>query len=239
LRRNAQRRISRNAILQESLMLSNNSRSLKTRLEAPFGNGDDVIAANRKLVLVPRPDPGVPAIRPIEPEPTNEAHDSSPPLWSVVFTYLMEGFVLYGASVHPGVFPVELFRTGDNVSEPDEMPERAQPRKLRAVVAPSADVAEVATPHRQQASGNTALAVLNAGILESDGVKPAGVVRRSATRCWNLLAGIRADWLREREIKRAVYALAEFDDRTLRDMGIRDRSEIESAVRQGRNPRWD
>ena len=36
---------------------------------------------------------------------------------------------------------------------------------------------------------------------------------------------------REREIKRAVVALAQFDDRTLRDMGIASRSEIEHVVR--------
>jgi uncharacterized protein YjiS (DUF1127 family) len=40
-----------------------------------------------------------------------------------------------------------------------------------------------------------------------------------------------ADWRREREIKKAVEALAQFDDRTLRDMGISSRSEIEQAVR--------
>jgi uncharacterized protein YjiS (DUF1127 family) len=40
-----------------------------------------------------------------------------------------------------------------------------------------------------------------------------------------------ARWRREREIKRAVAALAQFDDRTLRDMGIAGRSEIEHVVR--------
>jgi uncharacterized protein YjiS (DUF1127 family) len=38
-------------------------------------------------------------------------------------------------------------------------------------------------------------------------------------------------WRREREIKKAVAALAQFDERTLRDMGISSRSEIEQAVR--------
>jgi hypothetical protein len=35
----------------------------------------------------------------------------------------------------------------------------------------------------------------------------------------------------EREIKKAVAALAKFDDRTLRDMGIPHRSQIEQVVR--------
>jgi uncharacterized protein YjiS (DUF1127 family) len=38
-------------------------------------------------------------------------------------------------------------------------------------------------------------------------------------------------WKNEREIRQAVRALAEFDDRTLRDMGIRDRSHVEFTVR--------
>jgi uncharacterized protein YjiS (DUF1127 family) len=38
-------------------------------------------------------------------------------------------------------------------------------------------------------------------------------------------------WRNEREIKRAVRALTEFEDQTLRDMGIRDRSQVEFTVR--------
>jgi len=44
-----------------------------------------------------------------------------------------------------------------------------------------------------------------------------------------------AKWRREREIKKAVTALAEFDDRTLRDTGIPHRSQIEQIVRYGRD----
>ena len=40
-----------------------------------------------------------------------------------------------------------------------------------------------------------------------------------------------AHWRREREIRKAVAALAQFDDRSLRDMGIAGRSEIEQVVR--------
>jgi uncharacterized protein YjiS (DUF1127 family) len=38
-------------------------------------------------------------------------------------------------------------------------------------------------------------------------------------------------WRNEREIKRAVRALTEFEDQTLRDMGILERSHIEFTVR--------
>jgi uncharacterized protein YjiS (DUF1127 family) len=42
-------------------------------------------------------------------------------------------------------------------------------------------------------------------------------------------------WRREWEIRRAVAALAEYDDRTLRDLGICDRSDIERVVRYCRD----
>jgi uncharacterized protein YjiS (DUF1127 family) len=38
-------------------------------------------------------------------------------------------------------------------------------------------------------------------------------------------------WRNEREIKRAVRALTQFEDQTLRDMGIPERSQIELTVR--------
>ena len=48
---------------------------------------------------------------------------------------------------------------------------------------------------------------------------------------YDATARLWAHWRREREIKRAVAALTQFDDRTLRDMGISSRSEIEQVVR--------
>jgi uncharacterized protein YjiS (DUF1127 family) len=39
----------------------------------------------------------------------------------------------------------------------------------------------------------------------------------------------------EREIKKAVAALAKLDDRTLRDLGIPERSQIEQVVRYCRD----
>jgi uncharacterized protein YjiS (DUF1127 family) len=44
-----------------------------------------------------------------------------------------------------------------------------------------------------------------------------------------------AKWRHEREVRKAVAALAEYDDRTLRDMGILDRAHIEQRVRVGRD----
>jgi len=52
---------------------------------------------------------------------------------------------------------------------------------------------------------------------------------------WRAVAGGWAKWRREREIKKAVAALAEQDDRMLRDMGIPHRSRIERILRYGRD----
>lgn len=48
------------------------------------------------------------------------AEKDGPPLgsWSALPGYLMESFVLYGASVHPGaVFPIETFRVDHSISQ--------------------------------------------------------------------------------------------------------------------------
>ena len=51
---------------------------------------------------------------------TGPAEKDGPPLglWSALPGYLMESFVLYGASVHPGaVFPIETFRVDHSISQ--------------------------------------------------------------------------------------------------------------------------
>ncbi len=52
---------------------------------------------------------------------------------------------------------------------------------------------------------------------------------------WSAAADRWTQWRREREIKRAVAALEKFDDQTLRDIGIPDRSEIERVIRYCRD----
>jgi uncharacterized protein YjiS (DUF1127 family) len=58
--------------------------------------------------------------------------------------------------------------------------------------------------------------------------------RHWLTRCWNDMVGRWRRWRHEREIAALVADLAELDDRTLQDMGIPHRSQIERAVRYGR-----
>jgi uncharacterized protein YjiS (DUF1127 family) len=230
-------------ILQESRMSSNNSRAAKTwpgnrhdtlsGRDVPIEDIDGVSAAHRRPALVPLPDSSARRIPSVGPESAKEA--DRPPLsfWSVVFENLMESFVLYGSSLHPNAFPVELPRMDHNIPQPaDEMP---PPRGPRAVVPYSASPGEVAAAHLKKMSGDLRIVSVESGFVKSDGGAPVGVIRRRARELWNLTAGLWTDWRHEREIKRAVRALAEFDDRTLRDMGIGDRAQIELTVRHGRD----
>jgi uncharacterized protein YjiS (DUF1127 family) len=109
-------------------------------------------------------------------------------IWRSVLWFFIEGFALYGASVH-----------------------------------------WVAT------TAVTAIAI------EIDAQQRRTPARRERQKYISLVPPVRATadhwaiWRREREINVAVAALSEHDDRTLRDMGIPLRSQIEQVVRQGRN----
>jgi uncharacterized protein YjiS (DUF1127 family) len=182
--------------------MSNHSRAFRSKAfdrSDGFGGDDNRLArhsAGRRLELVSRSDfveSGVWEILPAAAEPVaEEAGGSSQPSWSAAFAWIMEGFLLYGASLHPNaVFPIELLPAERDIPQPAA---KAPPRR----------------PGRAAS---------------------AGVVRRTAQRSRKFIAGAWAQWCREREIRRAVYALSEFDDRTLRDMGIPSRSRIEHVVR--------
>jgi uncharacterized protein YjiS (DUF1127 family) len=54
-----------------------------------------------------------------------------------------------------------------------------------------------------------------------------------AIRVWRFVACRWTNWRREQRMRQAVATLAEFDDRSLRDVGI-SRSEIDYVVRHGR-----
>jgi uncharacterized protein YjiS (DUF1127 family) len=63
-----------------------------------------------------------------------------------------------------------------------------------------------------------------------------------ATLCLHWLISLRekivwlqGHWRREQEIRKAVAALSQFDEQTLRDMGIYSRSQIEQVVRYCRD----
>lgn len=139
-----------------------------------------------------------------------DAPPASP--WRVAFEFVMEGFAMYGASLHPtATMPVQIIRTSsksaftgaqwstDHASRPWEDDHAVEfERDVRADVPPS---------HHWSWPGSLAATI--------------------AAR-WT-------HWRREREIKRAVAALSQYDDRTLRDMGICGRADIEQVVRYCRD----
>jgi uncharacterized protein YjiS (DUF1127 family) len=55
--------------------------------------------------------------------------------------------------------------------------------------------------------------------------------RPGPTRPWGTVRSRWAQWRRERKIKKVVAVLVELDDRTLRDIGVPHRSQIEQVVR--------
>ena len=133
------------------------------------------------LVDAPRP-----------PEPSAEA-DSPTSWWSAILLFMMEGFALYGAALHPNAaFPVELMR-------------RTASERL---------------PRPASSSWTDSHA-------------------RRRWRWWAALVEtatvLLTHWRREREITRAVAALSSYDDRTLRDLGISGRADIERVVRYCRD----
>jgi len=134
--------------------------------------------------------------------------------WQLVFS-LMEGFALYGAALHPtAAMPVHTILAAARNRQPAaDAGEPPQP-------APSSPGAEA------ESTGN---------VVELDRVRPRDA-RPERHWTWLRAAGetvsaLTAQLRREREIRRAIAALQDLDDRTLRDLGICSRSEIEWTVR--------
>lgn len=151
--------------------------------------------------------------------------DSAPPaaqpgqelstFWWAVLTFFMEGFALYGAALHPtAAMPVHaiLAARRDWESQP-KASEPAEPVQSRGSdgAGSSGNVVELGRSRR----------------FEVQPERRWSPLRSAGETLTVLLSHAR----REREIRRAVAALKELDDRTLRDLGIHGRSEIEGMVR--------
>lgn len=162
--------------------------------------------------------------------------------WWSVFTSLLEGFALYGAAY--GSYGTYLHATATSpvkspspeASSPD--PEIISPRERPRFIAIVYSNTEVTRPKLEDdtvgnrlglvASENTDPAVFGSSLsLDRDRSNQ----RHWLTKRWIVFVSRWAHWHREREIKKAVARLAEFDDEALRNMGIPHRSQIESVVR--------
>jgi uncharacterized protein YjiS (DUF1127 family) len=127
-----------------------------------------------------------------------------------LFWSALEGFALYGASLH-GIVTVPDVARATEAQQPSAAPWRERRTSIALVPAPIAHEISIA--------------------VEGDQAARPGWL----TAAWRVIANRWAKWQRERKISQAVAALSQFDDRTLRDMGIPHRTLIEQTVRYGRD----
>jgi uncharacterized protein YjiS (DUF1127 family) len=133
-------------------------------------------------------------------------------LWWSVLASFAEGFGAYSVALYPtGDIPVQAILLAKR-----ESPQHPGCRELTAT-------------GREHETGLLSEDIRLGSGSTLDALLPRH--RNLLTSIYDTAAALWAHWRREREIKRAVVALAQFDDRSLRDMGIASRSEIEQVVR--------
>jgi uncharacterized protein YjiS (DUF1127 family) len=162
-------------------------------------------------------------------------------LWSV-FTSFMEGFASYCAMLHlPATFAAESCPTEATAGHPEKISARKRRRSIAVVsssTSPGATGSELERDINRTAPGFPALSG-QAGFAGFCGSPPFDIDGSNhehwLTEPWSEIASRRTHRHREREIEKAVAALAQLDDRTLRDIGIPHRSQIEQVVRYCRD----
>ncbi|MET4803109.1 DUF1127 domain-containing protein [Bradyrhizobium sp. LB11.1] len=167
-----------------------------------------------------RPDAPADVSGPVDP--SVEA-DSSTGWWSAVIRFVMEGFALYGAALHPNAaFLAETMQRGS--ASPPSCPADGWPHD--------------GTSAQRGFQSPTSGSVVAPEIAAWTHLRPRSRLRRRWS-WWAALgetvAVLVAHWRQEREINRAVAALSSYDDRTLRDLGIDGRADIERVVRYCRD----
>jgi uncharacterized protein YjiS (DUF1127 family) len=156
-------------------------------------------------------------------------------IWQSVLWFFLEGFALYGASLHWVATTAVTAIASEVDAQQRQKPARDERQKSVSLVSPAASV------ERQAATDRTGFG-MGMPSFRDGFASPAREVDRYRfvqpgwlVVIWRGIANRWARWRREREIKTAVAALAEHDDRMLRDMGIPNRSQIEQVVRYGRD----
>jgi len=170
---------------------------------------------------------------------TRPATGRADTIWQSVLWFFLEGFALYGASLHWVATTAVTAIASEVDARQRQKPARSERQKSISLVS-SAARPEITVLGREDAIDRIAFGARVP--CTGDGfASPAREVDRYRfvhpswlAMIWRAIASQWAKRRREREIKKAVTALAEFDDRTLRDMGIPHRSQIEQIVRGGR-----
>jgi hypothetical protein len=182
------------------------------------------------------PEPSAPTTVTSETTPAMGPADS---IWPSVLWFFLEGFALYGASVHWVATTAVTAIASEVDARQRQLPARRERQKYISLVPPATGHTPVR--EREGAVGRTASGSRTPSAR--DGFAPAAnevdryrfVYPGWLAVIWRATANRWAIWRRDREIKVAVALLSEHDDRMLQDMGIPHRSQIEEIVRQGRN----
>lgn len=139
--------------------------------------------------------------------------------WQATLTFFMEGFALYAASMYPSA-----------VFSLDEASLPANVHQARLIDSRQAAMAHGQGSTHGPSGSNVIAPELAAWTAPSrrDGGDWLAGLGEKVVALWT-------HWRREQEIRAAVRALAEYDDRTLRDLGIQGRADIERMVRYCRD----
>jgi uncharacterized protein YjiS (DUF1127 family) len=204
---------------------------------------------DQKLDLDLRDDNRAPRRAPAEPaspdlpdvDPSLGALLRADRIFTAIISACLEGFALYAMAYLP---PINLEQSSPAETETDQ-PEKLSVRERRRSIA---IVSSSANPEAKQSKpGNGTHRTKSKPEALSEHASVAQSYRshsfetdRSGLREWPTMPWSRAaskwrHWRHEREIAAFAAALAELDDGTLRDIGIRHRSQIEQAVRYGRD----
>ena len=178
--------------------------------------------------------------RPEAMEATSEAGFQGATEPSSLLNLVVESFALYGGAMHPAPsYPFE-----ENASEPE-------PAELFLRLGDSGFAPKPASMNGGVTVLNAESTALHAALFGSSAIEGTHSVLEAAsvpspssvtsdrpswmTRLRTVIANFWTNMLLELEISRTASALAELDDRTLRDIGIQHRSQIEQVVRHGRD----
>jgi uncharacterized protein YjiS (DUF1127 family) len=196
--------------------------------ELNFDLRDDSRAARR--------NPSRPDLADMDPPPG--AAPLADRIFTAVISAFMEGFALYALLY--ATYPEQSSPAETDAGQPEKLSVRERRRSI-AIVSSSADpeAKPKACNGTNRAGSKSEPLSEHAGVAESYRLRSSEADRSGhrhwLTRPWSSVASKWRRWRHEREIAALVADLADLDDRTLRDIGIPHRSQIEQAVRYGRD----
>jgi len=217
--------------LSEYPMLNSQSAIAAVRHHSTPEQGSRVAAGNRHDI-----PPELTSARSFEASPAVAQVEAPRPS---IFWLFLEGFAAYGASL-PGFATTAVTAIGSEVARrPLEFTRRQHRQPILRVL--SSPRAEMTVLERGDAIDRTALGKRIPSWRDGGQSSAEKLDRYRSVHpgwlsmIWRAIASGWAKRRHEREIRRAVAELAEYDDRLLRDMGFSHRSQIEQIVRGGRD----